>query len=300
MLLHKQYHENTFISSSPDPDNEEASSHFEMKFRFRFGAKTDKNGSVAAAEFHVYKDSSQYLWMNSTSFVIQLDIITIPGKPAKLRHELTKRVVHGLETGWYIFDVTSSFDIWAASPNNNYGLVLTVTTLSDQHPTPVDPAKFGFVGFKGRYEHRPFIVSFFKGDPTERPVILHASKRRRRSVFNPNTLKYGEKPGVKSCRLRHLYVDFHELSWENWIIAPDGYESSYCDGECTFPMLSPKNTTNHAIVQTLVHLLNPDAAPKACCAPTKLNTISVLYYDSNQNVILKKFKDMVVKSCGCH
>ncbi|KAL8220351.1 UNVERIFIED_CONTAM: hypothetical protein K2H54_044148 [Gekko kuhli] len=48
-----------------------------------------------------------------------------------------------------------------------------------------------------------------------------------------------------------------------------------------------------------VHLMKPDTVPKACCAPTKLSATSVLYYDSNNNVILKKHRNMVVKTCGC-
>lgn len=91
------------------------------------------------------------------------------------------------------------------------------------------------------------------------------------------------------------------------------------------------NATNHAIVQTLVsfrrlcflsgsklrpgviskvpfspsvleqvHLMNPEYVPKPCCAPTKLNAISVLYFDDNSNVILKKYRNMVVRACGCH
>lgn len=40
--------------------------------------------------------------------------------------------------------------------------------------------------------------------------------------------------------------------------------------------------------------------PKPCCAPTKLIPISVLYHIDESNVNLKKYKNMVVKSCGCH
>lgn len=49
-----------------------------------------------------------------------------------------------------------------------------------------------------------------------------------------------------------------------------------------------------------VHLMFPDNVPKPCCAPTKLNAISVLYFDDSSNVILKKYRNMVVRSCGCH
>lgn len=86
---------------------------------------------------------------------------------------------------------------------------------------------------------------------------------------------------------------------QDWIIAPDGYGAFYCSGECNFPLNAHMNATNHAIVQTLVHLMNPTEVPKPCCAPTKLTPISVLYFLDDYNVILKKYKNMVVKSCGC-
>ena len=79
-------------------------------------------------------------------------------------------------------------------------------------------------------------------------------------------------------------MSFRDLNWQDWIIAPDGYEAFYCHGECSFPLNSHMNATNHAIVQTLVHLMKPDV-PKPCCAPTKLSGISVLYFDESSNVI---------------
>lgn len=62
---------------------------------------------------------------------------------------------------------------------------------------------------------------------------------------------------AQSCQIQQLYVSFKDLKWHDWIIAPDGYGAYYCSGECNFPMNSHMNATNHAIVQTLVHLLHP-------------------------------------------
>ncbi|XP_016396241.1 bone morphogenetic protein 6-like isoform X3 [Sinocyclocheilus rhinocerous] len=111
---------------------------------------------------------------------------------------------------------------------------------------------------------------------------------------------YNSSDQKTACRKHELYVSFRELGWQDWIIAPEGYAANYCDGECSFPLNAHMNATNHAIVQTLVHLMNPENVPKPCCAPTKLHAISVLYYDDNSNVILKKYKNMVVRTCGCH
>lgn len=106
--------------------------------------------------------------------------------------------------------------------------------------------------------------------------------------------------GSRSCQKRTLYVSFKDLGWQDWIIAPDGYAAFFCGGECSFPLSPQMNATNHAIVQTLFHLMKPDVVPKPCCAPSKLSAIMVLYFDDNSNVILKKYKNMVIKSCGCH
>uniref|UniRef100_A0A8C5PVN7 Bone morphotic protein 5 n=1 Tax=Leptobrachium leishanense TaxID=445787 RepID=A0A8C5PVN7_9ANUR len=111
---------------------------------------------------------------------------------------------------------------------------------------------------------------------------------------------YNTSEQKQACKKHELYVSFRDLGWQDWIIAPEGYAAFYCDGECSFPLNAHMNATNHAIVQTLVHLMFPEHVPKPCCAPTKLNPISVLYFDDSSNVILKKYRNMVVRSCGCH
>jgi Transforming growth factor beta like domain len=37
-----------------------------------------------------------------------------------------------------------------------------------------------------------------------------------------------------------------------------------------------------------------------CCVPNKLYSISLLYFDDDENVILKQYDEMVAASCGCH
>ncbi|KAG3282848.1 bone morphogenetic protein 8b [Ictidomys tridecemlineatus] len=127
-------------------------------------------------------------------------------------------------------------------------------------------------------------------------VIFKESAR----TFNVPKCKAADVTVVEVEEIVDLYVSFQDLGWLDWVIAPRGYSAYYCEGECSFPLDSCMNATNHAILQSLVHLMKPDAVPKACCAPTKLSATSVLYYDSSNNVILRKHRNMVVKACGCH
>lgn len=105
--------------------------------------------------------------------------------------------------------------------------------------------------------------------------------------------------GRSRCSRKPLHVDFKELGWDDWIIAPLDYEAYHCEGVCDFPLRSHLEPTNHAIIQTLLNSMAPEAAPASCCVPARLSPISILYIDAANNVVYKQYEDMVVEACGC-
>ncbi|XP_014669875.1 PREDICTED: protein DVR-1-like [Priapulus caudatus] len=127
------------------------------------------------------------------------------------------------------------------------------------------------------------------------------SRKSRNVVMAAETAKVGKRQSKASalCQRRKLYVNFYEIGWSDWIIAPPGYDAYFCDGKCPFPLHEQMNATNHAIIQTLVNSVNRKKVPSACCVPTQLSPVSMLYYDSNSNVVLRQYDDMIVDGCGC-
>ncbi|XP_032122733.1 growth/differentiation factor 2 [Sapajus apella] len=102
------------------------------------------------------------------------------------------------------------------------------------------------------------------------------------------------------CQKTSLLVNFEDIGWDSWIIAPKEYEAYECKGGCFFPLADDVTPTKHAIVQTLVHLKFPTKVGKACCVPTRLNPISVLYKDDMGVPTLKyHYEGMSVAECGC-
>ncbi|XP_077097384.1 bone morphogenetic protein 10 [Siphateles boraxobius] len=102
------------------------------------------------------------------------------------------------------------------------------------------------------------------------------------------------------CKKSSLYVDFKDIGWDSWILAPTGYEAFECTGICTYPLTKHVTPTKHAIVQTLVSLKSPQKVSRACCVPTELEPISLLYLDDAGVVTYQyKFEGMVVAKCGC-
>lgn len=222
------------------------------------------------------------------------------------------------KSGWMNVNVTHLTKDWMRNPSENRGLVLRVYDYKGQI---IAPSSVGIAGDEADSDRQMFLVGFFKTNPYYHQTTTtrtrsrrstdnnnnnnknHRSKQNKADVFNDEPdhhhIWYQNKNDRK-CQKRSLYVSFKDLNWQDWIIAPEGYAAYYCDGVCSFPLHAHMNATNHAIVQTLAYLMNPAFVPKPCCAPTKLSPLSVLYFDDNSNVILKKYRNMVVRACGCH
>ncbi|XP_072319739.1 bone morphogenetic protein 16 [Eucyclogobius newberryi] len=122
-----------------------------------------------------------------------------------------------------------------------------------------------------------------------------ADRRVKRNGGRASKLK---RLSRNRCRRHNLYVDFNDVGWHRWIIAPSGYDAFFCLGECRFPLADHMNSSSHAMVQTLVNSVN-GAVPRACCVPTSLSPIALLYLDPQDRVVLKNYQDMVVEGCGC-
>ncbi|XP_026984122.1 bone morphogenetic protein 6 [Sagmatias obliquidens] len=280
--------------------------HKEFKFNL---SQIPEGEAVTAAEFRIYKDC-----VVGTSFKNQTFLVGIYQVLQEQQHRdsdlflLDTRAVWASEEGWLEFDITATSNLWVLTPQHNMGLQLSVVT---RDGLDISPRAAGLVGRDGPYDKQPFMVAFFKASEVHVRSTRSAAGRRRQQSRNrsapaqdvsraSSASDYNSSELKTACRKHELYVSFQDLGWQDWIIAPKGYAANYCDGECSFPLNAHMNATNHAIVQTLVHLMNPEYVPKPCCAPTKLNAISVLYFDDNSNVILKKYRNMVVRACGCH
>ena len=101
------------------------------------------------------------------------------------------------------------------------------------------------------------------------------------------------------CSLKPLEVELKSVGWENSIISPLTYQANYCAGSCSFPLSQAENPTNHATVLTILARKTDLEVPDACCVPKKMESLTILYFDSDGSVVLKTFPQMSVKSCGC-
>ncbi|XP_076626598.1 protein 60A-like [Colletes latitarsis] len=257
---------------------------------------------IIAAELRLYKSLNKNVGFNKT-YTIALYRVARIQNGRRIKHYINSANTTIDKEGWITLNVSTVLDFWVKYPKENHGLFLVIHN-ADYTGHIMRPDDIGIVGVLGIPDKQPFMVGFFKNSgKRKKREITYRQKDHEFTSINARNNPYTDLIGQKkrnACTIKTLYVNFKDLQWQDWIIVPEGYNAYYCSGECNFPLNIHMNATNHAIVQTLVHLKKPNEIPKPCCAPTKLSPISVLYFLDDSNVVLKKYKNMVINSCGCH
>ncbi|XP_077999202.1 bone morphogenetic protein 10-like [Glandiceps talaboti] len=206
--------------------------------------------------------------------------------------------------GWQTLDISEPVRKWAKEQRNVRRLLLRVENIAEIAAGDI------WIDMNARDNREPILVVFSNDHSTNmhlerleerKEMIDHEidpGYSQRLEKLNPlQRMKRGAKNG---CRRKPLHVNFKEIKWDDWIIAPKRYEAFQCDGKCTFPLPAHWSPTKHAIVQTIMHSVTPGKTSRSCCVPTKLDPISILYYDADKVVTYKyKYDGMVVAECGC-
>lgn len=195
---------------------------------------------------------------------------------------------------------------WLKEPEHNNGLLVRVLEEGEHNVDARQPhvrVRRRATEEEEEWNTRQPLLLLYTEDARARAARESGETRlvrnKRATQRRGHRAHHRRKEAREICQRRPLYVDFAEVGWSDWIVAPHGYEAYYCQGDCPFPLADHLNGTNHAIVQTLVNSVNPAAVPKACCVPTQLSPISMLYMDEQNNVVLKNYQDMMVTGCGC-
>uniref|UniRef100_T1IN65 TGF-beta family profile domain-containing protein n=1 Tax=Strigamia maritima TaxID=126957 RepID=T1IN65_STRMM len=280
-------------TESPDDDSEDP-----HRFLYRFNITgMPSSEDPRAAELRLYRQALHS--PEQTGHRIHVYDVIRP----QTRHTdallrlLDTRQVDVRQSRWETFDVLPAISRWRRQSQNNHGLIVQISSARNG-----DAAKGEHVRLRRASElsgstwtsTQPVLLVFT--DDGRRSGGGSLRTRRNADHHHPRRRRKGHRD---NCRRHSLYVDFSEVGWNDWIVAPPGYQAYYCHGECPFPLAEHLNATNHAIVQTLVHSVKPKAVPRACCVPTELTPISMLYLDEKNLVVLKNYQDMVVEGCGC-
>lgn len=235
---------------------------------------------------------------------------------------LVSTEIYGVNSEWEAFDVTDATRRWQKSGPSTHQLEIHIESRQNQ---PEDTGRGQLeIDISAQNKHDPLLVVFSDDQSNDREkkdeldqMISHeqdldldadgfsrgpdeeALLQMRSNMIDDSTARIRRNAKGNYCKKSSLYIDFKEIGWDSWIIAPPGYEAYECRGVCNYPLAEHLTPTKHAIIQALVHLKNSQKASKACCVPTKLDPISILYLDKGVVTYKFKYEGMAVSECGC-
>lgn len=96
-----------------------------------------------------------------------------------------------------------------------------------------------------------------------------------------------------------LQVSFVDIDWDRFVIQPASYQANFCVGSCQWPLERRDNTTKHSFVQGIASSRNPEFIPPPCCVPQDLDYLLVSLQQSSGLFEVKKWDDMIARSCSC-
>ncbi|XP_068452402.1 growth/differentiation factor 10-like [Clinocottus analis] len=121
--------------------------------------------------------------------------------------------------------------------------------------------------------------------------------------FDERTMKKARRrqwSEPRVCSRRYLRVDFADIGWSEWVLAPKSFDAYYCAGACGFPIPKVVRPSNHATIQSIVRAVGiVPGVPEPCCVPEKMSPLGVLFLDTNRNMALKVYPGMSVDTCAC-
>lgn len=277
------------------------------KFRLRFDiSNIPPKEKLTAAELLLTRNP-----INSTSDstsdgkeyyqrVLVKDIIQmgVKGKSETITRLIDSKQIDVRNGGNISLDVLPAVERWLQTPESNYGLLIIIKNFNKTTPVKHIRLRRSTNEDDNQWaSKKPYLFTYTDDRKNKHRTGEELAQMRRKRA--PSGKQRDRKRQPEPCKRHSMNVDFAEVGWSDWIVAPPGYEAFYCRGECNFPIPAHLNTTNHAIVQTMVNSVNPSQVPKPCCVPTQLSSISMLYLDDNNKVVLKNYNEMVVTACGC-
>ncbi|KAK1172591.1 growth/differentiation factor 6-A-like [Acipenser oxyrinchus oxyrinchus] len=281
-------------------------------YLFDVSTLADKE-ELVGAELRIFRKVPGDFQMAHTGlYGIQL----LPCRSKQLLDSITLDLQDAQRPEWEVLNVWGMFKNRQHSPHKNQVCFQLKANLGTSEKE-VDLRNLGFGRKERQQQEKAILVVFTRSkkrenlfseikekikssqNAEEKGEFRFKTKRKRRTAFNNRHRKRHGKKSKSRCSKKPLHVNFKELGWDDWIIAPLDYEAYHCEGVCDFPLRSHLEPTNHAIIQTLMNSMDPNSTPPSCCVPSKLSPISILYIDSGNNVVYKQYEDMVVESCGC-
>lgn len=220
-----------------------------------------------------------------------------PGEIRHLRRSIDSRLVSLDKSSWEEFDVSRAVQDWIRDPSSNFGLEITC----DNRYRMEQLLEFTFwspaVADKAYHHHHHRLQSNqlpALNVLTQEKRILGRQKRTASASLEQNDCLQGD--GEERCCRFPLTINFTDIGWGDWVIAPLSYQAYYCEGSC------PRNykvAHRYARIKSIMRDLNPSTPLSVNCLATRMGHLHIAHFNSNNEQVVSVFENMFPEQCMC-
>ncbi|XP_062302465.1 inhibin beta B chain-like [Osmerus eperlanus] len=261
-------------------------------------AETDELvSSKSSLFFLISNEGNQHLQVTQANLWLYFKLLPPPLDRGPTRRKVTIKVYYqepGLgskwnlvekrvelkRSGWHTFPLTEAIQMVFEKGDRRQNLDVRCEGCEDLAVLPI-------LLNQNDESHRPFMV-------------VHARQADNKHRIRKRGLECDGSSSL--CCRQQFYIDFRLIGWNDWIIAPSGYFGNYCEGNCPAYMAGVPGSASsfHTAVvnQYRMRGMSPGSM-NSCCIPTKLSTMSMLYFDDEYNIVKRDVPNMIVEECGC-
>ncbi|XP_049888539.1 inhibin beta A chain-like [Epinephelus moara] len=202
---------------------------------------------------------------------------------------VSEKMVDTRRSGWHTLVVSRSIQTLLDGGGSSLHLRVSCPLCAEAGVSPILVPAVDKHASGQDQSHRPFLM-----------VALRAGEEATQRRVKRGLECDGK---IRVCCKRQFYVNFKDIGWNDWIIAPSGYHANYCEGDCPNHMASFSGSSLSFHSTVINHYRMRGYSPfqniKSCCVPTRLRAMSMLYYNEEQKIIKKDIQNMIVEECGC-
>ncbi|KAJ8406898.1 hypothetical protein AAFF_G00291740 [Aldrovandia affinis] len=195
---------------------------------------------------------------------------------------VSEKAVDTRRSGWHTLPVSASVQALLDQGDSELSLRVSCPRCPESGATLV-------LAEAPEQSHRPFLMVVVRQSGDQ------AHRRSKRGLECDGKLR--------TCCKKQFHVNFKEIGWHDWIIAPSGYHANYCEGDCPghVASITGSSLSFHSTVINHYRIrgYSPFTNIKSCCVPTRLRAMSMLYYNEEQKIVKKDIQNMIVEECSC-
>ncbi|XP_058022676.1 growth/differentiation factor 9 [Ahaetulla prasina] len=252
-------------------------------------------------------------------------------------HAMVFNLDLGRRRKWIKIDVTTVLHPWIVTKKRNLHMAVNVTCLKNKRSPNSDHGFFNrarrslflLLYTVDTSEHTYHRWNFFQvrrnfiTSSTHKKGLFTVPKKEARKGFKPgraprhrreedgemkttpvpifNISQYYKQFSFpqNECELHSFWMEFSQLNWDKWIIAPHRYNPHFCRGVCPRVVGHRYGSPVHAVIQNIMREKLDSSVPELSCIPADYSPLSVLKVEADRSIVYQEYRNMIVKTCTC-